>query len=70
MFSLTVDVQNRPLFVEFAGLFVETAPIAKLILDAIAERPIQTKMSYDNFISLAMLIQEEDYRASVVAITD
>jgi hypothetical protein len=58
------------LFVEFAGLFVKTAPIAKLLLDTIAERPAQTKMSYDTFANLAVLIQEKDYRTSVNTITD
>jgi hypothetical protein len=70
MLSLTVDIHNIPLFVKFAGLFVKTALIAKLLLDTIAERPAQTKISYDAFTDLAVLIQKEDYRASVNTITD
>jgi hypothetical protein len=58
------------LLVKSAGLFVETAPIAKLLLDTISERPVQTKMSYDAFTNLAVMIQKEDYKPSVNAITD
>jgi hypothetical protein len=44
------------LFVKSAGLFVKTAPIAKLLHDAIAERPIQTKINYEAFTSLAVIL--------------
>lgn len=44
MLSLTVDVLDIPIFVKATGLFVKTAPISKLLLDTISERPKQTKM--------------------------
>jgi hypothetical protein len=56
MLSLTVDTQNIPLFVKTTGLFVKTAPIAELLLDTITERPVQTKMSYEAFTELAVIL--------------
>lgn len=46
MLSLTVDVQDIPLFVKATGLFVKTASISKLLIDTISQRPTQTKMSF------------------------
>ena len=67
--SLSVTVQSEPDFVAYTAPFIEaTLTAAKSIVDTITLTPKQQLMTFEQFMSLKSLIQEEDFAPTIEAL--